>query len=88
METLELVLQFAAACRLVLPRRFEGLPSFIEEPDEASGGLPYRAGAAALSVQVLSYVLAARAARPLMQQQQQQQQQQEQQQQQQEQQQR
>ncbi|KAL8428551.1 hypothetical protein Efla_003322 [Eimeria flavescens] len=56
-STLALVLKCASACRLVLPRRFEDVPAWIPEPDESTGGLPYRAGAKALAPAVLRWVL-------------------------------
>lgn len=56
-ETLALVLKCASACRLVLPRRFEDVPLWIPEPNEASGGLPYRAGAANLDASILKWIL-------------------------------
>ncbi|KAL8434765.1 hypothetical protein ACSSS7_002902 [Eimeria intestinalis] len=56
-STLALVLKCASACRLVLPRRFEDVPSWIPEPDESTGGLPYRAGAAFVNSAVLKWVL-------------------------------
>ncbi|KAL8449335.1 hypothetical protein Emed_003216 [Eimeria media] len=56
-STLALVLKCASACRLVLPRRFEDVPSWIPEPDESTGGLPYRAGAAFVDSAVLKWVL-------------------------------
>ncbi|KAL8270426.1 hypothetical protein Esti_005655 [Eimeria stiedai] len=59
--TLALVLKCASACRLVLPRRFEDVPSWIPEPDESTGGLPYRAGAAFVDPKVLKWVLLNRA---------------------------
>ncbi|KAL8454416.1 hypothetical protein Emag_001443 [Eimeria magna] len=55
--TLALVLKCASACRLVLPRRFEDVPSWIPEPDESTGGLPYRAGAGFVDSAVLKWVL-------------------------------
>lgn len=56
-STLALVLQCASACRLVLPRRFEDVPLWIPEPDESTGGLPYRGGATFLEPAVLNWIL-------------------------------
>lgn len=52
-----LVLKYAVACRIVLPRRFEEVPLFIPEPDGTTGGHCYRGGARTLEPHVLEWIL-------------------------------